>query len=93
MAFSPFGNSDHIVASVFIDFTLESKINAPFRCTAYDDSCDDWDGLCDYFRGFPWEDIFKLGASVATEHNIYHMVNIMSSLIHLHGFQLLVLLS
>ena len=25
----------------------------------------DWDGLCDHLRDVPWEDIFKLGASVA----------------------------
>ena len=24
-----------------------------------------WDGLCDYLRNVPWEDIFKLGASAA----------------------------
>ena len=32
---------------------------------AYEYSCADWDGLCDYLRDVPWEDIFKLGASTA----------------------------
>ena len=31
----------------------------------YDYSCADWDSLCDHLRDVPWEDIFKLGASVA----------------------------
>ena len=42
-----------------------SKWDAPFHCIVYDYSVADWDGLCDHFRGFPWEDIFKLSASDA----------------------------
>ena len=36
MAFPPLGSSDHVVVSVFIDFPLNSKRDAPFHCVAYD---------------------------------------------------------
>ena len=65
MAFPPLGNSDHVVVSVSIDFPLNLKWDAPFHCIAYDYSHADRDGLCDHLRDFPWEDIFKLGASSA----------------------------
>ena len=65
MAFSQMGNSDHVVVSVSIGFPSNSQRDASFHCIAYDYSCADWDGLCDYLRGVPWEDIFKLGASAA----------------------------
>ena len=51
-----------------------------------------------HLRDVPWEDIFKFGASVATSEFCEQVrveidvENIRSSLIHLHGFQLLVLL-
>ena len=104
MTFSPLGNSDHVVVSVSIDFPSNSQLDASFPHLAYDYSCADWDGLCDHLRDVSWEDVFKLGASaaagefcewvqVATDvyipHRKYH---IRSSLTHLHGFQLLVLL-
>ena len=63
MAFPPLGNSDHVVISVSIDFPINSKQDAPFHRVAYDYSRADWDGLCDYLRDVPWEDIFKLSAS------------------------------
>ena len=66
MAFSPWGNSDHVVFSVYIDFPSNSKQDGPFHCIVYDYSCVDWDGLCDHLRDVPWEDIFKLGASAAS---------------------------
>ena len=66
MAFPPLGNSDHVVVSVSIDFpTTNLQQDAPFHSIAYDYSCADWDGLRDHLRDVPWEDIFKLGASVA----------------------------
>ena len=65
MAFPPLGNSDHVVVSVFIDFPVNSKQEAPFHRVAYDYSRADWDGLRDHLRDVPWEDIFKLGASTA----------------------------
>ena len=65
MAFPPLGNSDHVVVSVSIDFSVNSKQDASFHCVAYDYSRADWDGLCDHLRHVPWEHIFKLGASAA----------------------------
>ena len=103
MAFPPLENSDHIVVSVSIDFPSNSQRDAPFHRIAYDYSRADWDGLRDHLRDVPWEDIFKLDASAAAsefcewvqvEIDVYTLhKNIRSSLIHLHGFQLLVLLA
>ena len=50
MAFSPLGNSDHVVVSVSIDFPSYSQQDALFH---------------DHLRDVPWEDIFKLSASAA----------------------------
>ena len=69
MAFPPFGNSDHVVVSVSIDFPTNSQWDAPFHCIAYDYSLADWDGLCDHLRDVPWENIFKLSASAAASDN------------------------
>ena len=65
MAFLPFGNSDHVVASIPINFPTNSKQDALFHCIAYDYSHAEWDGLCDHLRDVPREDIFKLSASAA----------------------------
>ena len=65
MVFPPLGSSNHVVVSVSIEFPSNSKQDAPFHCIAYDYSCADWDSLCDHLRYVPWEDIFKLSASVA----------------------------
>ena len=97
MAFPPLGNSDHVVVSVSIDFPTNSQRDARFHHIAYDYSRADWVGLCDHLRDVPWEDIFKLSASAAaSEFCEWVQVGIdaciWSSLIHLHGFQLLVLL-
>ena len=48
MAFPPLGNSDHGVVSVSSDFLSYSQWDALFHCIAYDNSCADWGGLCDY---------------------------------------------
>ena len=48
MAFSPLGNSDHVVVSVSIDFPSYSQQDAPFHCIAYDYSRDVCDGLRDH---------------------------------------------
>ena len=37
----------------------------PFHGIAYHHSHADWDGLCHHLRDVPWEDTFKLVASVA----------------------------
>ena len=65
LAFPPFGNSNHVVVSVSIDFPLNSKRSTPFYRIAYDNSRADWDGLCDDLKDVSWEDIFKLSASSA----------------------------
>ena len=65
MAFPPLGNSDHVVVSVSIDFPSNSQQDALFHCISYDYSHADWDVLHDHLRNVPWEDIFKLSASVA----------------------------
>ena len=53
IAFSLFGNPDHVIVSVFVDFPSNSKRDA------------DWDGLCNHLRDVPWEHITKLSASTA----------------------------
>ena len=65
MAFSPLGNSDHVVMSVSNEFPSNTKWDASFHCIGYDYSCADLDGLWDHFREVPWEDIFKLSVSAA----------------------------
>ena len=66
MVFPPLGNSDHVVVvSVSIDFPSNSQRDATFYHIAYHYSHADWDGLRDHLRDVPWEDIFKLSASVA----------------------------
>ena len=67
MAFRPLGNSDHVVASVSINFPINSKQDTPFLSVAYDYFRTDWDGLCDHLRDVPWEDILKLSVSAASE--------------------------
>ena len=93
MAFSPLGNSDHVVVSVSFDFLTNSKQDAPFHLIAYDYSFANWDGLCDHLRDFSWEDIFKLSASRFRLELMYISLIVRSNLTHLRGFQLLVLLS
>ena len=51
MTFPPLGNSDQVVVSVSIDFSMHS---APFYCIGYYYSCADWDGLCKHLRDAPW---------------------------------------
>ena len=102
IAFPSLGNSDHVVVSVSIDFPSNSKWDALFHRIAYDYSCADWDSLRDHLRDVPWQDIFKLGASAAASEfcewvrlelmYISLIVSIRSSLTHLDGIQLLVLL-
>ena len=65
MAFPPLGNSDHVFVSVSIDYPSNSQWDAPFHRIAYDYSCTDWDDLCDHLGDVSWEDIFKIGASIA----------------------------
>ena len=99
MAFPQLGNSDHVVVSVSIGFPSNSQRDVPFHRIAYDHSRAEWDGLRHHLRDVPWDDIFKLGASVNFARGfrlelmyISLIETIRSSLTHLHGFQLLALL-
>ena len=103
LAFPPLGNSDHVVTSVSIDFPSNSQQDTLFHCIVYDYRHADWDGLHDHLRDVPWDNIFKLGASAAAsgfckrvqvgiDVYITNREITRSSLLHLHGFQLLVLL-
>ena len=65
VAFPPLGNSDHVKVSVSTDFPLHSQADAMFHHIAYEYSHADWDCLCVHMRDVPWEDIFKVSASVA----------------------------
>ena len=58
MAFPPFGNSDHIVVSVSIDFPSNSQWDALFHCIAYDYSHANRGGLHDHLRDVPWEEYY-----------------------------------
>ena len=58
-------NSDHVIASVSIDFPSNPQHDVPLYHKADDYSCADWDGFFDHLRDVPWEDIFKFGASAA----------------------------
>ena len=56
VAFPPMGSSDHVVILVSIDFSANSKGDAPFNRTAYGYSHADWDNFCDHLRdmgGYP----------------------------------------
>ena len=102
IAFPALGNSDHVLVSVSIDFPSNSQRDTLFYRQAYDYSLAEWYGLRDHLRDVSWEDIFKLGASAAASEfcewfqvgidYISLIENIRSSIIHLHGFQLPVLL-
>ena len=98
MAFHPLGNSDHVILSVSIDFPSYSEWVALFHHIVCDYSGADWNGLHDHLRDVPWEDIFTLSVSdvewVQVETDVYipYWKYIRSSLAHLHGLQLLVLL-
>ena len=77
MAFPPFGNCDHIVISISIDFPRNSKQDALFHRVAYDYCRAGRIDLRDHLTDVPWEDIFKFSASpVATE--FYEWVQVRS---------------
>ena len=97
----PSENSDHVVVSVSIDFPSNSKQDALLHRMAYDYSRADWDGLPDHLIHVLWEGIFNsvLLLLLVTYVSGFRLeliyislvVNIRSSLSHLHGFQLFVL--
>ena len=99
MTFPSLGNFDHVVVSVSIDFPINSKRDALFHRIAYDYSHVDWDGLRNYLRDVPSLNSvlllqlvnFVSGFRLELMY-ISLTVSITSSLTHLHGFQLPVLL-
>ena len=66
ITFRPLENYVHVVASVSIEFPINSKRDTRFHCIVYGYSCADWDYLRDNLREVSWEDIFKVSNS-ATE--------------------------
>ena len=102
MAFPLLGNSDHLVVSVSIDFPSNSQKDSLFHCIACGYSCADWDSFViirQMFHGRIYLNLvlllllvnFVSGFRLELMY-ISLIENIRSSLIHLHGFQLLVLL-
>ena len=97
MAFTPLGNSDHVV-SVSIDFPSNSKRDAPFHHIAYYYSHADWDSLHDHLREMFHGKIslslvlllllvnFVSGFSLELVY-MSLIISIMSNLTLLHGFQ------
>ena len=80
MVFPPFGNSDHVVVSLSIDFPTNSQQDAPFHRIAYDYSRADWDGLREHLRDIPWEDAaskfcewIQVGIDVYIPHRKYQV--------------------
>ena len=65
MAFSPLGNSDHVVVSVSIDFPINSKQDALFHHIMYDYSLADWDGPCDHLRDYYGRISFSTSAAAS----------------------------
>ena len=102
MAFPPLGNSDHVVVSVSVNFPSNSQRDALFHRIAYNYSRADWNGLRDDLRDYHGRIslslvVLLLLVNFMTGFRLKLMYislieNIRSSLTHLHGFQLLVLL-
>ena len=102
MAFPPLGNSDHVVISVYFDFPSNSQGGTLFYCIAYDCCCSDWDGLSDHLKDvygrISLNSVLLLllvnfvsGLRLVLIY-ISLIVSIRSSLTHLHGFALFILL-
>ena len=101
VAFPPLGNSD-VAVWVSIDFPSNSKGDAPFHCIAYDFSHTNWNGLCDLWQRFDgrlslnlvlmqllWNFVSEAWSELMY---IFLIVNIKSTLAHIHSFYQLVLL-
>ena len=67
IAFPPLGSSDHVVVSISIDVPTNLQRDTPFHLIVYDYSRAHWDGHRNFLKVIPWEDIFKLSASAASE--------------------------
>ena len=98
MAFPPLGNSDHMVFSVSIDFLSNSKRDAPFHRIAHDYFCAVvtvfviiWDI---FHRKISLNSVLMVLLVIFRLELMYIsvIVSIRSSLFHVCGFQLLMLL-
>ena len=100
LAFPLLGNSDHGDVSVSINLPLNSEGDASFHCSTYDYSRADLDDLHDDFRDIHGRISLNSDCAVGTEFcewgqvgiNLYIPCRNYQVLIHLHCFQLLVLL-
>ena len=103
MTFFWLENSDHIVVLVSIDFSSYLPQDALFHHIAYDYSCADWYDLCDNLRDnhgkiFLNSVLLLVLVNFVSGYRLELMCislieSVRSNLTHLHGFQLLVLLS
>ena len=76
MTFPPLGNSDHVVLSASMDFSSNSKRDAPFYRKAYDYFCADWDGLQDHLRKISLSSVLLLlqaGIDAYIPYRKYHI--------------------
>ena len=93
-------NFEHVVVLVSIDFPSNSKGDAFFHCTAFDYFPVNWDGFHNYLKNVLWEHILKFSTSRLLLNLVngfqlevmYIIINIRSSLFHLNGYQMLLLL-
>ena len=102
MAFPLLQNSDHVAVSVSIDFPSYSQQDASFHRIAYDYSRTDWGSLRDHLRDLNGRIslnsvLLLLLVNFVSGFRLELMYislieSIRSSLTHLHGFHLLVLL-
>ena len=94
MAFSPLGNSDHVVVSICIGFPSYSQQDVTFHRIAYDYFRANWHGLSDYLRDVPWGISLKsvlllLLVNFVSGFRLMYISfieSIRASLTHLHGF-------
>ena len=102
MTFPQLGNFDLVAVSASVDFPSNSKGDAPFHCIAYHYSCTEWDGFKIIWEMYHWRVSLNLvllqllmnfvsGFRLELMHT-FLIINIRSSFVYLHDFQLLVLL-
>ena len=90
MALPPLGNSDHVLVSVSIDFSINSKQDALSHRITYDYSSFDWNDLHDGWISLNSVLLMLLVNFVAGLRlelmYILFILSIRSNLTHLHGF-------
>ena len=93
VAFSPLGNSDHVIVSVSIGFPLSTKGDTAFHSATFEYPHADWNGLRDHFYHvlLLLELHFLSDLWLELMHTLL-IVRITSSFLPLHDFWLLLLL-